>query len=216
MEKKILNVCIVLIIGLMVLSGCASHTALTKENRATLKAVSVNKDVSKPDLIGVHGMKETNIEFAGFLTGGIVGTAAASEIPKKRGPLLKYVMEKSGIDISEIVREKFIAQLKNSGFPCSITEEGGDAEFKLSIFGVGFSKPPGFTDNLRPWLYVDAILVKPDGAILWKDREIVQNPSQTPSRNFNEYINNPELIREALSIVSQIVSEKLVKDLACK
>jgi hypothetical protein len=216
MEKKMFKkgfVVLFLMSVLVVFSGCAAHTALTKENKVSLKAVSIAQEVKKPDQIVVYGAGETFAAMGGFITLGVVGAVAAGEIPKKRGPLLKYVMEKEGIDPGQIMREQFVNKLKNSGL-FAIADDGGDAEFKLIIIGIGFAKPAGFTGNLQPELRVEGTLAKPDGIILWKDTEVVtQGTSRTPRHKFKEYVNDPNLIREALDIAAGIVAEKLVKDL---
>jgi hypothetical protein len=210
MKKAVILLAMVCFI--VVFSGCAG-ISLTKEARSSLKTVCVCPDVPKPDKIGVHGAGETFAEMAGFLTLGVAGAIAASEIPKKRGPLLKYVMEKEGIDPSEIMREQFTKKLQQAAlFP--IVEGKGDAEFKLVIQGISFSKPPGFTSNLQPCIYVQATLVKPDGTILWKNREwVAEGASGTPRRKYKEYVGDPKLLREAIEIASGIVAGKLVKDL---
>ena len=215
MEKKMFKEGLValFLVTVLVLGGCAG-ISLTKENKASLKTVNVNEEVPKPDTIIVHGASETFAELGGFLTLGVAGAVVASEIPKKRGPLLKYVMEKEGIDPGQIVREQFMNKLKGSAL-FTIADERGDAEFKLSILGLSFAKPPGFTGNLQPGIRVEGILVKRDGTILWKDREgVAEGASGTPRRKFKEYVNDPKLLREALEIAAGIVAEKLVKNLS--
>ena len=213
---RIMSRSMLLVSVLIMFNGCAG-IALKKEAMSSIHSVSVNKEVPKPDKIGVYGAGETFAALTGFVTAGVAGAVIASEIPKKRGPVLKYVMEKEGIDIGQIVREQFVDQLKNSGLFSTIVDEGGDAEFKLSILGAGFAKPPGFTSKLQPELWVEGSLVKPDGSVLWKNRKTVtQGTSRTPCRKFEEYINNPELIREAISICSRIVAGKLVNDMLGK
>jgi hypothetical protein len=194
---------------LIVCLGCAGIT-LTKENKASLRTVCVCQEVPKPEKIVVYGGSETFAAMTGFLTLGVVGAVVASEIPKKRGPAIQYVIDKSGIDMGQIVRENFVAQLKNSGFSCSLSDKGGDAEFKLVIKGLSFTKPPGFTGNLQPGMTIEGSLVKPDGTILWqRSKSVIQGPA----RKFDDYINNPDLIKEAINTCSGAIIEKLVKDL---
>ena len=214
---RIIGISIWVIGVFIMINGCAGHIALTKDANLPIRSVSINKEVPKPDTIGVYGSGETFAALTGFVTLGVAGAVVASEIPKKRGPLLKYVMEKEGIDMGQILRDQFVDQLKNSGLFSTVLDEGGDAEFKLSILVAGFAKPAGFTSKLQPELSVEASLIKPDGTILWKNRRTVtQGTSRTPSRKYEEYINNPELIREAISICSRIVVDKLVKDMLGK
>jgi hypothetical protein len=199
----------VLLLAMSVCIGCAGIT-LTKENKACLKSVCVCKEVVKPERIVVYGASETFAVMSGFLTLGVVGAVVASEIPKKRGPAIQYVIDKVGIDMGQIVRENFIAQLKNSGFPGSLSEEGGDAEFKLAIKGLSFTKPPGFTGKLQPGMTIEGSLVKSDGTVLWKNSKSVIHG---PSRKFDDYINDPDLIKESINTCSGMIIEKLVKDL---
>jgi hypothetical protein len=210
---RIMCVSILLLSLLVMFSGCAGNIALTKENKSSLKEVSVSQQVSNPARITVIGIRE----FALSGLGGIGGAVVATELAKSPEAALKAVMEKEGIDPGQIFREQFINQLKNCGLSCAIVDQGGDAEFKLSIAYATFMKPPGFTHNLKLQISMKASLVKPDGSILWKDSERVTTmASGTPSHSFKDYVTEPELIREAFTVCSKIVAEKLVNNLIGK
>ena len=70
----------------------------------------------------------------------------------------------------------------------------------------GFGQPQGLSSQLKPLLGVVGELVAPDGSVLWKKYDYVTNVNgKTPSHTLEEYLNDPELIREAFITASQIV-----------
>jgi hypothetical protein len=66
---------------------------------------------------------------------------------------------------------------------------------------------------LKPALGVLSTLVRADGSVLWQKLEISTNESQTQAHTIEEYLRNPQLIREAFNTSAKIISEGLVKDI---
>ncbi len=207
---KIFRICILMVCVLSFLSGCAGSVALTKKDRSSLQTVAINKDVTKPDDMFYQGRKQSVL--AG--TFGLIGSAIAAESAKEPKSMLNAAMEKNNIDVRQIVKEQFENELKKSGLFGSVVNEKGDAEFKLSIDIYGFAQPHGLSSQLKPMLRVKGNLVRTDGSILWEKTEYVHNLSKgTPSHTIEEYLGNPELIREAFTVASKIVVSALVNDM---
>ena len=77
-----------------------------------------------------------------------------------------------------------------------------------------FALPTVFTSNLLPHLVVRAQLSRPDGEIVWKQREWVSLwGTDAPGHSLEEYLENPELIREAIDFAAKVVIDALVQDL---
>lgn len=92
------------------LAGCASSQALTKPDRESLQAVSINKDVILPEDVYYHGPAQTAAGALGGAVGAVVGLALAKE-PKAK---IKAAMKEAGIDVAQIVREQFETELSGA------------------------------------------------------------------------------------------------------
>ncbi len=192
------------------ITGCASSVPLTKQARSSIQSVHVNRDVPKPGDIFYQGPRESAL----LGTLGLVGAAIASQTAKAPKAMLLAAMEQADIDLGRIARERFEEELTDSGAFASVIPEGGDAEFKLSVRIVGFGQPHGFSSQLKPMLGVTGSLVKADGSVLWERYAYVTNlNNQTPSHTLDEYLEHPELIREAFTVAARLVIGELVKDM---
>jgi hypothetical protein len=195
------------LIAATLLTGCVSSQALTKPDRESLQAVSLNKAVILPEDLYYHGPAQTAAGALGGAVGALVGVALAKE-PKAK---LKAAMAEGGIDVGQIVREQFESELSAARIFPSMLPEGGDAEFKFEVRIVGFAQPHGFSGQLKPMLGVTGMLVRPDGKVLWKKYEYVTNLNdQTPAYSFDDYIQKPEALRNALTAAAKIVTGALV------
>jgi hypothetical protein len=159
-------------------------TAIRSEAKAAIQSVSINKSVKV-------------------------------QVPSRqsREPL-KQAMLDGGIDPGEIFRKQFETELRSAGVFPSILSEGGDAEVRLVIVGVGFEEPfPGFS-QLKPHLDGKGALVRPDGSVVWEGASYVTTlNSETPSYTLGEYLRNRLKMCEALTVAAKIVSADLVKSL---
>ncbi len=188
--------------------GCASSVVLKKDALLSNQFVSISKNISLPEILFYQGPKESIYGS----TLGLIGAAIAESSRKSTSDIIKYVINKSNIDIPKIVRGEFEQQLKNSNLFSMIQPDGGNyPEIKLSIRVYGFGQPHGLSSQLKPILGVAGELVHPDGSVLWKKYDYVTNLNDnTPSHTLEEYFNNPELMREAFSAASQIVVTGLI------
>jgi len=204
---------IFIIIYLLSVFGCAPSITLKKDTILSNQSVSISKNISLPETMFYQGRNESIL--GAF---GLVGAMAAESGRKKTSDVIKYVMNKSNIDMPQIVRGEFEQQLKNTNLFSTIQPDGGNyPELKLSIRVYGFGQPQGLPSQLKPLLGVVGELVTPDGSVLWKKYDYVTNLNgKTPSHTLEEYFNDPELIREAFNTASQIVVSGLIDHMNTK
>jgi len=127
---------------------------------------------------------------------------------------LKKAMRDSGIDPGEIFRKQFENELRSARVFPSILSEGGDAEVRLVIVGVGFEEPFPGNPQLKPHLDGKGTLVRPDGSVVWEGTSYVTTlNSETPSYTLDEYLKNRLKMCEALTAAAKVVSADLVKSL---
>ena len=194
-----------LLLSLTLVSGCASKGQL----RESIKTVSINKEVKVANNLLYSGALQRRMT---LIPGAGVGVANATA--RDPGAQLKAAMVEAQIDIGEILREQFQTELvKTSVFP-SFATEGGDAEVRLEVSSLGFFTPHEYTTKLRFCVSVIGRLVRRDGTVLWRRKEhSTEKEGQVPTHYFNEYIQNPQLIREACTAAMKVVITKLVKDM---
>ncbi len=207
LSRRRLHIGALLLLVAPFLPACATTTPLTKQTRESTQSVSVVHSVKLPDDIYYQGRGQS-IGMAFGLIGAAIA-AAAAEGPKGQ---LKASMREARIDLGEIVREQFVAELTDAGIFPSIVPEEADAQVKLEVSIFGFAQPHGFSGQLKPLLGVQGTLVRADGSVLWQRYEYVTNLSdKTPSQTLEEYLEKPELIRDAFTIASKLVVADLVK-----
>ena len=111
-------------------------------------------------------------------------------------------MRRRQIDVGQIVREQFAAELGRAGF-FSIVPEGGDAQVKLEVPMFGFGATWAFSTEVRPMLGVIASLVRKDGSVVWQRHEYITSMNGgTPKHSIEEYLETPELIRQGFESVA--------------
>jgi hypothetical protein len=190
------------------LSGCVSQKALTKNDRESIRSVSINKDVKLPDEMYYRGPAQY---FS--IAGGIIGAVAGAADAKGAKDQLKASMLENKIDLGHIIREQFEIQLLSSNVFPSIVQEGGDAELKFEVRVYGFDQTNPVSSQLKPALGVLSTLVRADGSVLWQKLEIATNESQTQAHTIEEYLRNPQLIREAFNSSAKIISDRSVNEM---
>lgn len=189
--------------------GCATSDALRKEERASLKAVTLSENVHLPEEMVYIG----NENMAGRVIFGAFGYLAAQDEMKKSSDYIKETMVKSDIDVGKIVFDKFSDKLKKANIFDEISSGCSDCpRFSLSIQVYGLAQIHGYSSQLKPMLNVEGVLTDPNKTVLWKKTSYVTNLSnKTPPNTLEEYLQEPELLRIAFSIASEIVTTDLIK-----
>lgn len=229
--NKLLLICLVLFL----MAGCASQK-LTPEHRALIKTVKVLPVEWEPKQVSYMGRGQAwGMALGAGLGAGVamasgasrVATAAVSgaglAVGLKAGDLasmstveaIVYVMEAEKIDLGELLKQSFIADLtSNSSLQVVGDDDEADAHIQLVVLGWGFSLTQGFSSVVYPTLQVSAVMTRGDEQ-LW-----LQSVGVTPfsfGNNYGhtplQYRTEPQTLRSALQGVSQIGSKKLVDDL---
>ncbi|MBC8402459.1 MAG: hypothetical protein H8E14_13300 [Candidatus Marinimicrobia bacterium] len=192
---------------LFTITGCAGSVALKQHTRASIKSVTISKDVRMPNEMFYQEIIE---DYSGTL--GANRPLAAERGRKDTKKIIKGVMDKSDVDIKKTVINKFSHQLKNSNlFDEVLTECDSCPIFSLSVSVFGFA---GSSNQLKPMLGITGMLTKPENSVLWKKYVYVSYYTKdTPSHTLEEYFKEPELIREAFTLASEIVANDMINHL---
>ena len=202
-----------ILLSLTLLTGCASSVPLTKPVRESIRSVSINKQVKVADTMSYVG-PEAGL---GALF-GLIGYGVAAALARGPKAQLTAAMQAGQIDLAQIVREQFETELVGAGIFPAIVSEPGDGEIKLEVrsfgFAQSFASPDDPLDRLKPVLLVEGSLSRTDGTILSKKDEGVGNRTkQSPGHTLEEYVQNPQLMREAFTVAAKIVAGGLVRNL---
>jgi hypothetical protein len=201
MQRKIVN--LILVMCIFALTACVSSVPLKPEKKASIQSISIRNHVQMPDVMFYRGPEYALGAF------GVTGQFASNLIEMKNHEIIKYLMDKTDINVAQIVREHFANEIEANMIFNSIVSEGGDAEFALSVQIYGFAYE--LSSKLKPMLGVIGSLTQ-DDTVLWKKYAYVTNFNETtPPNTIKQFVNNPELIREAFETAAQIVAEDLCK-----
>ena len=163
-----------------------SGVALSKENRSSIRSVSIAHDVALPYEVRCVGNY-----------GGSCGGA--------------QILQAQTREVGRVVRDHFEATLRRAEVFPSVVAEGGDAEFTLWARRVILMVTPGicgFMGNcFMTFVEVEGVLRTSDGTILWQQRAPGFGPRKHALR---EYRDSPELLREDFAVAARAAVERLV------
>ncbi|PPD31136.1 MAG: hypothetical protein CTY19_14550 [Methylomonas sp.] len=202
---------IVLIMLVIVFTGCASTQSLTTEHRQKIRSVKVNQSVNRTPNMFYLGPKMAGS--AGFL--GVLGVLIANNPNKSESDLLLGFAENNGIFVDKIVYEEVSKAAQKVGkFEVIQGDDHDIATLNIGIYLYGFSVPHGFSSELVPMLGIECNLVDPSGQVLWLDRQQVLSLGN-PSNSFSlkDIEDNPKLIDAMWRISAKTISEKLFNDM---
>jgi hypothetical protein len=206
----------VALLPLVIVAGCATTQSMSEADRKTIRSVSVAKTIAMPASPTVVG-KATQ---TGSFWGGPLVMAVMMSTENPDIVQFKRHVELNRIDLGEIIRQEFIAQLKAAhAFP-EVVAEGSNATFDLTIeqygLGRGFSMSPT-NAPVRPTLRMIAKLSTPDGKVVWQNAHtLTALSSEIPSYVVDEYYKTPGKFEEAFKKAGEVVAKELLKDLGEK
>jgi len=208
----------VALLPLLFALGCAT-TESTSDAEAKrfdgIRSVTVAKYVAIPELPEVFGRTAAT----GALFGGGLGSAIAQSTAPESAEFQKFLTS-NRIDVKEIVRQEFMANLSATGAFPAVVAEGADAYFDLAIqqYGLGPTISWSLIDKpLRPTLRLVARLMRRDGKVLWKDTEFISALNdETEAHKIDIYYANPKLTEEQFRKVARVVARELLKNLGGK
>ncbi|MCG2576932.1 hypothetical protein LZ012_07985 [Dechloromonas sp. XY25] len=203
---------LVLSIFCVLITACATttHIPLDQEVRLKTKSVSINESVPLPDTVFFHGMKQA---LTGAIAGPIVG-GVAKEVVFDDKTILKNILQTSEIQVGEILRSGFEAQLEQSNIFPKLVRNGADAQFNISITNYGLFKKGAFDGALRAVIWGNLSLVNTSGKILWQKAikpEAFEN--RLPAYDLAYYQEHPEALRDGFKALSDIIAIELINDL---
>ncbi|WP_342146135.1 hypothetical protein [Rickettsiella endosymbiont of Aleochara curtula] len=187
------------------LAGCVSTIQMTPEEAKSIKTIEVSQKV-------IPAKKMYYLDQKQIWARACIGVFACA-IPCYDAQQIKEAALKEKIQITEIVRNEFINQLKlNNRFKIA-NKEYSDATIYLEIRGYGLTIPTGFTDKLKPVLTVVGRLINHEGKVLWQDSESIRAFENLPDFEASELLQDPHNLFVAWNTAAQVVSKKLVKSL---
>ena len=199
---------IVVLACYLALNACATMDSVKILNKESIKSVTVSEDVQLPEKMIYVGDEE----LAARVVFGVFGLMAAQDDIKKNSDLVKEVMNKSNIDIGKITIDHFKEKLKSSQLFDELRSECADCpKFSLSVRHYGFAQYHGYSSQLRPELGVEGILTSSDDSVLWRRYAFVGPNDKVPMNTLEEYLQEPELMKIALSLASEIVTDDLIE-----
>jgi hypothetical protein len=194
-------------------TGCVglSSIELSETDRAQIKTVKIRADSKMPDMF-FHDERKS-LAFSGGLVGAIVAQTMYND-PEAQ---ILASMKNNKIDIPTIVRSEFsMAMQTQRDFQVVESHTSADAEMVLFVNVYGLGQANGFSSLLYPLLNLSASLRKPDGTVVWQRTDHVGtlNKENTGGHTSDDYIRNPDLLRQTWSNAAGIVSRMLVRELA--
>jgi hypothetical protein len=181
-------------------------------DRASLTTVSMQSAPRLPAEMFFHGRAESAGAIAGVI--GAVLVANAAKEPKEQ---ILETMKTNGIELPTILRTEFFKAAAARGI-FSLAETGtaaqGDLSLVVNVYGLGQTQ--GFSALLYPMINVSATLKKPNGEISWQRTEYILplNAENKFGYEFEQYRQDPELIRKTFTNISAIVSNLLLESLS--
>jgi hypothetical protein len=209
-EKTYCHIVSSIIISLFVLNliGCATSDSLKRDEFERINSVTLSKEVKLPEEMFYMGDEK----MAERVVFGVFGYMASQDDMKKSSDFIIETMERSEIDVGKIVFDKFREKLNETNIFNVVNIDCDDCpKINLSVRIYGFSQIHGFSSQLRPMLGVEGVLTDTDESILWKKYSYITNVSnKTPANTLEEYLKEPESIKVAFSIASEIVTDDLI------
>jgi hypothetical protein len=180
----------------LALAGCVGAPAvkMSKDDLARTKTIRIVSSVQMPDEMFFQGRAQS----CAMAISGAVAAAACPQASKEPKDEILDAMKANGISLPEIVRSEFQKTVTSRGlFTVAGEGEVADADLALAVNVYGLGQTQGFskqnTDFVTP-----------------------QNSANTGGHEFQQYLEQPQLLRATWANVAQIVSGMLVDDLAKK
>lgn len=202
-----------LVAALSSLSACvAPPVAIAPTARAAIHTVRVNPVVTLPH----------DLYYVGPATG--LAMLAAGPGPGQPAPVGNPMSAKNQmvaeiaanhIDVGAIVAAEFARQA-SAGTPVAFVTGSAPADAQVdlvvNVYGVSQTHPMGTT--LYPVLSLSVTMKAADGTVVWQASHAVgsQNLANQDGHTMEDYLKNPELLRQAFANGADAVSRLMVED----
>lgn len=182
---------------------------LSIEDRASIRTIYVDDNVTLPQLPGVRTRADTWAE--GF--GGAIAVARSTDSSVEHATA-EY-LKKNNIRIDEILVHSFAAELATRNkFAFFTSPSGADAviNFVVTRYGIEHTFNP-ISNDYRTYLSANATMVMAGGKIIWSKQCSAESDDQQQV-TFNELYGNPETMRRHMSIVTNTCAKEMVDHLS--
>jgi hypothetical protein len=196
------------------LAGCAGMVptvAIDEGQKARIKTVAVDPIVKMPPSIEFQGQGQG----AAALLAGPFAALVDDRISAEPRARLTASMRKIDLDVSGVVSTGFAKEMSTrSGIAFATSTSVADAQVELSVnrYGLGRAQPVGAT--LYPFFDVTAVMKTRDGKVVWQatERLIALDSDNKVGHSLEEYLANPEFLRQAMVTGSDLVGDKFAKN----
>ncbi len=186
---------------------------MTPTARTAIRTVRVNPVVKLPADMLYRGQKEG---VAMLMSGPLVGAQVASALGKDTTTQLVAEMRANHIDLGEIVAVEFARQA-SSGSPITfvVGSSPADAQVDLTVNEYGIAHAHVLGSTLYPIVSLSATMKTPEGTVVWQASHVAsaQNAENQEGHALEDYLRDPELLRQAFVTGSDIVARVMVQDL---
>gem|GEM_PF-2498051 len=203
---KIINF-IWLVMGLIVLQGCATTTHLSAENRQMLHTITLDQNIKLPKEIYVLTNSQNNT----IVMGGLIGSVIAAAEREDEAKQLDKFATTYQIRMDEMVRKELISQLKQSKQYQYQPKEPADAVLVVEIKTYGLTIAHSFTSEMIPVLHMQGKLIK-NGKVIWQAtvNSLMLNSEDLPRHKYDDIILKPNYLTEMWNAVTVKMVNKLL------
>jgi hypothetical protein len=198
----------------LLMTACvAPPVAMAPTARTAIHTVRVNPVVQLPADMLYRGQKEG---VAMMLSGPLVGAQVASAVGKETATQLVAEMRANHIDLGQIVAAEFARQASSgSSITFVVGSSPADAQVDLTVNAYGITQAHALGTTLYPIVSLTATMKTPDGTVIWQANHVAsaQNVENQEGHGLEDYLRDPELLRQAFVTGSDIVSRVMVQDL---
>ncbi len=187
----------------------AKNVQITKENKASVNSVAIDKNVLLPEEPYIQG---SNSRIAYLLAGG-AGVAAEG---KSAAQAFKSYMEENNIDLAKIVVASFEENILKDNIFTLRDDSSYKLNLKVNVFGYAESRFLGLVTPevyRKPLMNITATMVDTNGNIIWQKTDyITSNSDKVTEYTFEELAENPSKTTESLSEIAALVASEVMDD----
>lgn len=191
----------------------APRVAMAPAAKTGIHTVRVNPVVQLPADMLYRGRAEG---VAMMLSGPLLGAQVASAVGADAKAQLVAEMRTNHIDLGEIVAAEFARQASSgSAITFVVGSAPADAQVDLTVNVYGIAHAHALGTTLYPIVSLSATMRTPDGQVAWQASHVAsaQNVENQEGHALEDYLRDPELLRQAFVTGSDIVSRVMVQDL---
>lgn len=209
-HRQTILFCFFTLVLTVIQAGCAG-TALSLEDRARIKTVSVSeRDIEVPEELYYFGPGQAALNVLG-VAGGLAG-ASAAEGPKAK---LKEITDREAISVRAIMLSTVKRKVQELN-TFKLVESGADAQMKIKItrYGLRISEPMAST--VKPWISAEVSLVRSPDSVVFQGKympEVMSGKDFAQVYPLEKYLENPALFRTGLEKAADIVVGKMIDEL---